>query len=53
LTFKGEGMPVYDTTRKGSLFVNITVSFPKSLKDEEKEKIKKIFSSTSWKHDEL
>jgi len=53
MKLKNEGMRKYDSTRKGSLYVNITVSFPKSMTDADKEAVKKVFGQASWKHDEL
>lgn len=53
MKLKNEGMPKYDSTRKGSLYVNITVSFPKTMTDTDKDAVKKIFGQAAWKHDEL
>lgn len=53
MKLKNEGMPKYDSTKKGSLYVNITVSFPKSMTDADKKAVKKVFGQASWKHDEL
>lgn len=40
---KGEGMPIYDTTKKGDLFVTFTVDFPPSLTDAQKEVVRSTF----------
>ncbi|KAG0497926.1 hypothetical protein HPP92_002617 [Vanilla planifolia] len=42
--FKGEGMPVHASTKKGDLYVTYEVSFPTSLTDEQKTKIKEILT---------
>ena len=42
---KGEGMPVYDNTKKGDLFVTFAIVFPDSLTEEQKEVVKKTFPS--------
>ena len=53
MKLKNEGMPKYDSTKKGSLYVNITVSFPKKMSDADKDAVTKVFGQASWKHDEL
>ncbi|KAI8100502.1 hypothetical protein M9435_006986 [Picochlorum sp. BPE23] len=54
LTLKNEGMPVYDSPdRRGSLYVKITVSFPKTVSDADKAALNKLFGSAAWMHDEL
>ncbi|CAN1273066.1 DnaJ protein ERDJ3B [Linum perenne] len=40
--FKGEGMPLYTSTKKGDLYVTFEVLFPSSLTQEQKTKIKDI-----------
>ncbi|KAI3887663.1 hypothetical protein MKX03_036888 [Papaver bracteatum] len=40
--FKGEGMPVHFSTKKGDLFVTFEVIFPTSLTEDQKTKIKDI-----------
>ncbi|KAK7259245.1 hypothetical protein RIF29_24847 [Crotalaria pallida] len=40
--FKGEGMPLHMSTKKGDLYVTFEVLFPTSLKEEQKTKIKEI-----------
>nr|QEG03108.1 DnaJ protein ERDJ3B isoform X1 [Cymbidium ensifolium] len=42
--FKGEGMPVHLSSKKGDLYVTFEVSFPRSLTENQKTKIKEIFS---------
>ncbi|KAH0461526.1 hypothetical protein IEQ34_009101 [Dendrobium chrysotoxum] len=42
--FKGEGMPVHMSSKKGDLYVTFEVSFPRSLTEDQKTKIKQIFS---------
>ncbi|KAK8965694.1 hypothetical protein KSP40_PGU013027 [Platanthera guangdongensis] len=42
--FKGEGMPVYMSLKSGDLYVTFEVSFPKSLTEIQKKKIREIFS---------
>ncbi|KAI0511632.1 hypothetical protein KFK09_012262 [Dendrobium nobile] len=42
--FKGEGMPVHMSSKKGDLHVTFEVSFPRSLTEDQKTKIKQIFS---------
>ncbi|CAI5959610.1 unnamed protein product [Closterium sp. NIES-65] len=43
---KGEGMPIYDTTKKGDLYVQFTVDFPKSLTEDQKEVVRKTFGAS-------
>lgn len=43
--FKGEGMPVYESLKKGDLFVTFEVDFPKSLSDAQREAIKSILKA--------
>ncbi|XP_047310958.1 dnaJ protein ERDJ3B [Impatiens glandulifera] len=40
--FKGEGMPLHFSNKKGDLYVAYEVIFPKSLTEEQKKKIKEI-----------
>lgn len=40
--FKGEGMPLHMSTKKGDLYVTFEVLFPTSLSEEQKTKIKSI-----------
>lgn len=42
--FKGEGMPLHLSSKKGDLYVTFEVSFPRSLTENQKTKIKEIFS---------
>lgn len=42
--FKGEGMPLHLSNKKGNLYVTFEVIFPTSLTDEQKSKIKEILS---------
>ncbi|KAL0919117.1 hypothetical protein M5K25_011192 [Dendrobium thyrsiflorum] len=42
--FKGEGMPVHMSSKNGDLYVTFEVSFPRSLTEDQKTKIKQIFS---------
>ncbi|XP_021770124.1 dnaJ protein ERDJ3B-like [Chenopodium quinoa] len=42
--FKGEGMPLYLSNKKGDLYVTFEVLFPTSLTEEQKIKIKEILS---------
>ncbi|KAK7278197.1 hypothetical protein RJT34_23222 [Clitoria ternatea] len=41
--FKGEGMPLHMSTKKGDLYVTFEVLFPTSLSEEQKTNIKAIF----------
>nr|CAB3464002.1 unnamed protein product [Digitaria exilis] len=40
--FKGEGMPLYQSNKKGDLYVTFEVLFPKTLTDDQKAKLKDI-----------
>jgi DnaJ family protein B protein 11 len=40
--FKGEGMPLHMSTKKGDLYVTFEVLFPTSLTEEQKTNIKAI-----------
>lgn len=40
--FKGEGMPLHFSTKKGDLYVTFEVLFPTSLTEDQKTKIKEI-----------
>lgn len=40
--YKGEGMPLHLSTKKGNLYVTFEVLFPTSLTEEQKRKIKEI-----------
>ncbi|GLT42622.1 hypothetical protein SLA2020_166120 [Shorea laevis] len=40
--FKGEGMPLHFSKKKGDLYVTFEVQFPKSLTEDQKAKIKEI-----------
>ncbi|CAM8933244.1 unnamed protein product [Rhodiola kirilowii] len=40
--FKGEGMPLHHSLKKGDLYVTFEVLFPSSLTDDQKTKIKEI-----------
>ncbi|XP_009414445.2 dnaJ protein ERDJ3B [Musa acuminata AAA Group] len=42
--FKGEGMPIHMSTKKGDLYLTYEVLFPKSLTDDQKTKIKAVLS---------
>ncbi|PKA55204.1 Chaperone protein dnaJ 2 [Apostasia shenzhenica] len=42
--FKGEGMPLYTSSKKGDLYVTFEVSFPRLLTEDQKRKIKQILS---------
>ncbi|XP_074563500.1 dnaJ protein ERDJ3B-like [Curcuma longa] len=42
--FKGEGMPLHLSTKKGDLYVTYEVLFPKSLTEDQKTKIKSVLS---------
>lgn len=42
--FKGEGMPLYMNSKYGDLYVTFEVSFPRSLTEDQKTKVKEIFS---------
>jgi DnaJ family protein B protein 11 len=42
--FKGEGMPLHFSTKKGDLYVKFEVLFPTSLTEDQKEKIKAVFA---------
>ncbi|KAJ6244929.1 DNAj [Anaeramoeba flamelloides] len=37
-----EGMPIYNTQDKGSLYIEFNIEFPESITQEKKEKLKKI-----------
>uniref|UniRef100_A0A7N0VBB8 Chaperone DnaJ C-terminal domain-containing protein n=1 Tax=Kalanchoe fedtschenkoi TaxID=63787 RepID=A0A7N0VBB8_KALFE len=40
--FKGEGMPLHHSTKKGDLYITFEVLFPTSLTEDQKTKIKEI-----------
>lgn len=40
--FKGEGMPLHFSNKKGNLYVTFEVLFPTSLSEEQKTKIKAV-----------
>ncbi|XP_066366509.1 dnaJ protein ERDJ3B-like isoform X2 [Miscanthus floridulus] len=40
--FKGEGMPLYQSNKKGDLYVTFEVLFPKTLTDDQKAKLKDV-----------
>ncbi|XP_039126616.1 dnaJ protein ERDJ3B [Dioscorea cayenensis subsp. rotundata] len=42
--FKGEGMPLHFSNKKGDLYVTYEVLFPKSLTEDQKTKIKEILT---------
>ncbi|CAO2818747.1 unnamed protein product [Amaranthus hypochondriacus] len=42
--FKGEGMPLHLSNKKGDLYVTFEVLFPSSLTEEQKTKIREIFA---------
>ncbi|KAF2607204.1 hypothetical protein F2Q68_00045245 [Brassica cretica] len=42
--FKGEGMPLHFSTKKGNLFVTFEVLFPSSLTEDQKKKIKEVLA---------
>lgn len=42
--FKGEGMPLHFSTKKGHLYITFEVLFPTSLTADQKEKIKAVFA---------
>eukprot|EP00271_Cylindrocystis_brebissonii_P013142 TRINITY_DN32752_c0_g1_i1.p1 TRINITY_DN32752_c0_g1~~TRINITY_DN32752_c0_g1_i1.p1 ORF type:complete len:351 (+),score=66.29 TRINITY_DN32752_c0_g1_i1:317-1369(+) len=46
-TYKGEGMPIHETTKAGSLHVTFSIDFPKSLTQAQKDAVLKTFSSAS------
>ena len=39
----GEGMPIYESIKKGDLFVTFTIDFPTSLTAEQKRTISATF----------
>ncbi|CAL4976462.1 unnamed protein product [Urochloa decumbens] len=41
---KGEGMPLYQSTKKGDLYITFDVAFPEGLTDDQKTKLTRIFS---------
>ncbi|MCL7033340.1 hypothetical protein MKW94_025456 [Papaver nudicaule] len=42
--FKGEGMPLHISSKKGDLYVTFEVLFPSSLTEDQKAKIKEVFA---------
>ncbi|KAI3864657.1 hypothetical protein MKX03_009177 [Papaver bracteatum] len=42
--FKGEGMPLHISSKKGDLYVTFEVLFPSSLAEDQKTKIKEVFA---------
>ncbi|XP_062208422.1 dnaJ protein ERDJ3B-like [Phragmites australis] len=42
--FKGEGMPLYQSNKRGDLYIKFEVTFPKTLTDDQKAKLKSIFT---------
>eukprot|EP00475_Leptophrys_vorax_P014081 TRINITY_DN20469_c0_g1_i1.p1 TRINITY_DN20469_c0_g1~~TRINITY_DN20469_c0_g1_i1.p1 ORF type:complete len:365 (-),score=23.73 TRINITY_DN20469_c0_g1_i1:192-1286(-) len=53
----GEGMPVYDATRHGDLYVRFTVAFPDELSERQKDVVRATFGGradgSSKSHEEL
>ena len=39
----GEGMPIYESIKKGDLYVSFTIDFPTSLTAEQKTTVSAIF----------
>ena len=39
----GEGMPIFDTSRRGALFVTYSIDFPASLTEEQKATVRSLF----------
>lgn len=48
-----EGMPVYETGKKGDLYITFIISFPTSLSDGEKKQVQSLFGTSTWQHEEL
>ncbi|KAM0897336.1 hypothetical protein ACQ4PT_022623 [Festuca glaucescens] len=42
--FKGEGMPLFQSNKKGDLYVTFEVLFPKTLTDDQKAKLKDVLA---------
>ncbi|XP_037488738.1 dnaJ protein ERDJ3B [Triticum urartu] len=42
--FKGEGMPLHQSNKKGDLYVTFEVLFPKTLTDDQKAKLKDVLA---------
>jgi DnaJ family protein B protein 11 len=42
----GEGMPIFDSSKKGDLYVTYTVEFPASLTEEQKVAVRSLFASS-------
>lgn len=61
VVIKGEGMPVYDSTHRGDLYVSYSVALPKALSEEQKAAVRREFPPDtpfiglkgSQAHDEL
>lgn len=44
---EGEGMPVFDSAKKGDLYVTYTVDFPDSLTEEQKQSVRSLFGAAA------
>ncbi len=44
---QGEGMPIFDSSRRGDLIVTYTVDFPAALTDAQKDSVRALFSGTA------
>jgi DnaJ homolog subfamily B member 11 len=42
--YKGEGMPLYQSNKKGDLYLTFEVLFPKTLTDDQKAKLKDVLA---------
>lgn len=53
--FEGEGMPIFEKTKRGDLWVTFTVAFPRAITEEQRGELRRLFGEDGeWaRHDEL
>lgn len=53
--FEGEGMPIFEKTKRGDLWVTFTVAFPRTITEEQRKELRRLFGEDGeWaRHDEL
>ena len=47
---EGEGMPVFESTARGDLYVTFSVAFPKEVTPEQAKQLRALFGEAQW-HD--
>jgi DnaJ family protein B protein 11 len=50
---EGEGMPRFERSGKGDLYVKYMIAFPKNVSEAEKQQLNLMFGKAEWQHDEL